>query len=60
VLFGGYASGMLSYALTERVRLFGGATFQISEDFTQEVAGKSVNLELGQSVFVSLGVSYSF
>lgn len=60
LLYGGYLSGMLSYALNERWHVFGGATFQASQNFFQQAAGKSINLELGKSVFISFGLSYSF
>jgi hypothetical protein len=60
VLAGGYISGMISYGISESWRVFAGATYTLSENFSQEVIGKKVTLGLGESVFVSLGVAYCF
>jgi len=60
LLVGGYASGNLSFALSEHVRLLAGAQFQTTDNFTQSVAGKSAVLNLGQAIFATIGVSYSF
>jgi len=60
LLLGGYVGANISYALSERVRLMCGAQFQTTDNFTQTVAGKSAVLNLGQTVFTTLGLSYSF
>lgn len=60
VLVGAYVGADISYALSERVRLMCGAQLQTTDDFTQVVDGKSAVLSLGQSVFATVGVSYSF
>ena len=60
LLVGGYATGTFSYALNERWRLFAGAQFQYAGDYNHKVAGKKAALDLGQSVFVPVGLSFSF
>jgi hypothetical protein len=60
VLLGGYLSGNVSFALSERVRLLAGAQFQTADNFSQTVAGKTAVLNLGQAIFATVGLSYSF
>lgn len=60
LLVGGYVSGKVSYALSERVGVFAGGQFQTTGDYSQTVGGKTAVLSLSKSIFVSLGMSYSF
>jgi hypothetical protein len=59
-LVGGYVSGVFSYALSDRWRLSAGAQFQAAGDYSQTLAGKEATLNLGEAVFVSLGLGYTF
>ena len=59
-LVGGYAGGGLAYALTREVSLFGGAQFQAAGRSINHEKGKESILDLGQSVLVSVGVTYAF
>ena len=59
-LAGGYVSGIFSYALSDRWRVSAGAQFQASGDYSQALAGKEATLNLGEAVFVSLGLGYTF
>ena len=59
-LVGGYVGGLFSYALSEQFNIFAGAQYQNVGTFHQDVAGKSAALNLGKSVFMTLGLSYSF
>jgi hypothetical protein len=59
-LVGAYIGGTLSYALSERFRIFGGAQWQYTGDYSQTVNGKEAVLKLGASVFVPIGITYSF
>lgn len=60
ILLGVYASGNISYALSDHVRLVAGAQLESTDNFTQSVAGKSAVLNLEKAVLVTLGLSYSF
>lgn len=60
LLLGVYAGGDISFALSEHVRLLAGAQIQATDNFTQSVAGKTAVLNLGQVVFATIGLSYSF
>jgi hypothetical protein len=59
-LVGGYLGGDIFYALTERFRLMVGAEFQATDDYTQTLNGKTAVLNLKNSVFLTLGIAYSF
>jgi hypothetical protein len=59
-LVGAYVGGTFSYAFTEHLRAFVSAQWQYSGDYSQTVAGKEAVLNLGASVFVPIGISYSF
>ena len=50
----------LSYAVTKEVNVFTTAQFQAAGKSTNREGGKASVLDLGQSVIVALGVSYSF
>lgn len=57
---GGYAGGNISYAFSPAWSLFGGAQYQYLGRYQQTVNGKEVDLDLTKSIFVSLGVGFSF
>lgn len=59
-LVGGYFGGNLSYALTKDLSLVAGARFQTEGRTVDNAKGKQGILDLGQSVFVTLGAAYSF
>ncbi len=67
-LVGGYVEGTLSYALTREMSVFSGVQYQAagqSVNDTHKVNGQAVTqkesvLDLGQSIMVVFGVSYSF
>jgi hypothetical protein len=59
-LYGGYVGGNLQYALTKEMGLFVGAQFQSAGQTVNREQGKQAILDMGQSVIVSIGASYSF
>jgi hypothetical protein len=67
-LVGGYVSGTLSYAVTTKFGLFAGVQFQSAgrsvtdSDLVnqQSVTKKEAVLDLGESILLVFGVSYSF
>jgi len=59
-LIGGYAGANLGFAISERVRLVGGAMFQSTGRTFNDREGKSSMLDLGRSVIFSIGATYSF
>ncbi len=67
-LFGGYVGGALSYSVTKEFGVFAGAQFQAagkSVTDTRKVNGQAVTqkesiLDLGESLLLVFGVSYSF
>jgi hypothetical protein len=59
-LVGGYIGGSIQYALTEDVGLFVGAQFQSAGRAVSKTQGKEAILNVGESMVVSIGASYSF
>jgi hypothetical protein len=59
-LIGAYVGGTISYAINEHIRVFAGAQWQYTGDYTHSEAGQEAVLKLGSQVFVPIGVSYSF
>jgi hypothetical protein len=57
---GGYVGGQISVALGKGWGTFAGAQFQDVGTYTQRSQGQSAVLDLSKSVFVSVGISYSF
>ena len=57
---GGYVGGNFNYAVAENVKLFAGAQYQAAGTYSHKENGKKVELDLGNSVFVNLGVGFSF
>ncbi len=59
-LVGGYVGGGLSYAVSKEISLVAGAQFQAAGQTVNHEKGKESILDLGKSVIVSIGASYSF
>jgi hypothetical protein len=59
-LVGGYVGGNILYQMTEEFGLFVGAQFQTAGQSITRAKGKESVLNMGQSVVVSIGASYSF
>ena len=57
---GGYVAGNISVALSDRWALVGGAQFQDVGRYTQTVNGMEATLDLSKTIFVTLGLTYSF
>ncbi|MCI0746775.1 MAG: hypothetical protein L0Y58_15340 [Verrucomicrobia subdivision 3 bacterium] len=60
VLWGYYAGSTLSWKMSERWSLQAGAQFQGLSDGDQSFGGRNVDVEFGESIFVTLGLGYSF
>jgi hypothetical protein len=60
ILFGGYASANLSYSITRCFGLFAGIQYQNVGNFSQQAGVKTATVDLGQSVFVTGGLRFSF
>ena len=59
-VLGAYASGEVSYQLGNSWEVVGGVQFQHLENYRHQESGRSAVLDMGKSVFVSVGVHYSF
>lgn len=67
-LVGGYIGGTFSYAFNDRFRLFAGAQFQSTGDFSHSESGnprfqpakQTAVIDLSEAVFVTLGATFSF
>jgi hypothetical protein len=59
-LVGGYVGANVAYALTEEIDVFVGAQFQGAGTSVNKARGKVSVLDIGESVVVSIGASYSF
>jgi len=60
VLWGGYASAVLTWYLSERWSVVGGAQFQSLGNYEHSFGGRKVEVDLSNSWFVTLGLSYKF
>jgi hypothetical protein len=60
VLVGAFLAGGVRYSFTEKLDVFAGAQWQYLGDYTQKEGGKKAIAEFGGSVFVSVGLGYSF
>jgi hypothetical protein len=60
LLVGAYISGEASYQLAQAWELFGAVQFQYLDKYSQTESGHTAVLDMTKSVFVSVGVSYSF
>jgi hypothetical protein len=57
---GFYVAGSLSLALSDSWALVAGAQFEDVGQYTHSLDGKQATLDLSNSIFVTIGVSYSF
>lgn len=57
---GGYLAGNLLYKINESWGLFCGVQFQSAGKYSHIVGGKRADLDLGESVFLSIGAAFSF
>jgi hypothetical protein len=57
---GGYVAGAFSLALSDAWAFVAGAQFESVGQYTQTLNGKQATLDLSKSIFVTLGLSYSF
>ncbi len=60
VLWGGYLSAALTCYLSERWSLVGGAQFQTLQNYEHSFGGREVEVDLGNTWFVTFGLSYKF
>lgn len=60
LLAGGYIEGNISYALNHSTGVFAGVQFQDLGKYTHSENGRDAVLDLSKSIFVTLGISYSF
>ena len=62
LLPGGFVAGNFSVALTDSWSVFAGAQFQSVGEYTltHKASGQQAVLDLSQSIFVAVGVSWSF
>jgi hypothetical protein len=59
-MVGGYAGGSVSYAVSEKVRVFLGAIFQAAGQAVNNQNGKQSVLSLDKALMFSVGANYSF
>ncbi len=60
LLVGGYAAGTLAYSFSKAWSASVGAQYQILGRSSQTVNGKIAELDLRNSIFVTVGIGYSF
>lgn len=60
LLPGGYMGGNVAYRIADAVTLFSSAQFQHTGDLSHNVNGKRAEVDLGQALFVTFGLNYSF
>jgi hypothetical protein len=60
VLVGAFLAGGVRYSFTDKLDVFAGAQWQYLGDYTQKEGNKKAVTEFGGSVFVSVGLGYSF
>jgi hypothetical protein len=60
IVWGAYAEAGFAYRFYRSFSVFTGAQFEYLEDFKQSAAGRSAELNLGQSVFYEAGLQWQF
>jgi hypothetical protein len=60
LLVGAYISGEASYQLAQAWEVFGSVQFQYLDKYSQTESGRTAVLDMTKSLFVAVGVSYSF
>jgi hypothetical protein len=59
-LYGGYVGGRFDCAISRALSLFIGAEYQTLGRFSQSAGGQEVRLNLGNAVFTTVGLGFSF
>lgn len=59
-MLGGYLSASLSYAISQSVDVSAGIQYQNVGTYTQKANGREVELDLRNTLFITLGIGYSF
>ena len=59
-LCGGYVTATLALQLTEHLSLVGGVQYQALGDYHHSFDGQNVEIDLRHSLFITLGLGYSF
>jgi hypothetical protein len=57
---GAYFSGQVNFAITEKVGLFTGAQYQHLASYNQQAAGRRAKIDLGNTIALTAGISFSF
>jgi hypothetical protein len=57
---GSYIGGNFNYAICEKVDLFAGAQYQTAGTYSHKENGKEAKLDLGNTVFLTFGIGFSF
>ena len=60
VLYGGYVAASVALQLNERLSLVGGVQYQALGDYHHSFGGQNVEIDLRHSLFITLGLGYSF
>jgi hypothetical protein len=60
LLAGGYVEGNVSCSLNRSTGVFAGVQFQDLGQYSHKINSREAVLDLGKSIFVTLGLSYSF
>jgi hypothetical protein len=60
VLVGGYVAGQMTATVRKNVDLFAGVQYQSLGSFNRKAPGKEAEVRLNNSVFVNVGVGFSF
>ena len=60
LMWGGYVSGKLSWQLSQRWTVEGGVQFQDLGVYRRALGGRTVEMDLSKSMFVTVGLGYSF
>ena len=60
VLFGAYVGANISYAITESINVFAGVQYQYLDSYSHRVSDKKADVDLGKSIFLTVGFGYSF
>ncbi|EEF59131.1 hypothetical protein [Pedosphaera parvula] len=60
MLYGGYVNAKVEWQLSERWSAEGGVQFQTLSSYEHNFSGRTVELDLSQSIFITLGAGYKF
>ncbi len=60
VVPGGYVQGTVIWKLNKELDIFANAQYQALSSYSQTVKGKRAELNMGESIFVSVGLGFSF